>query len=219
MEKCCERFDQNARSVDALGRRRRQLSGLPARRNGVGSAGRRSERRRMCRFWAICRAGTPSFAAKEKITRSKRCGRCGRWESRGRTVAAFGREHDRFGRRGVKLKFRRPHPLSATARLEFVSRHRTQPSTEWRAADGRHVHFGPSGTQATWCHRDWEHEVVLFRKARNWAAGPRQRLPSMERQGPRAAMHLEASVASGRRRVCVFVWSRWQVEQLIIDGD
>ncbi len=30
----------------------------------------------------------------------------------------------------VRLVFRRPHPLSATARLDFVSRHRTQPSTD-----------------------------------------------------------------------------------------
>src|SRR3954471_20628960 len=30
---------------------------------------------------------------------------------------------------GVRLQFRRPHPLSATARLEFISPHRTQPST------------------------------------------------------------------------------------------
>ncbi|MEN6407940.1 MAG: FHA domain-containing protein, partial [Thermoguttaceae bacterium] len=32
--------------------------------------------------------------------------------------------------RSVQLLFRRPHALSATARLEFVSPHRTQPSTD-----------------------------------------------------------------------------------------
>ena len=31
---------------------------------------------------------------------------------------------------GVRLRFRRPHPLSATARLEPVSYHRTQPATD-----------------------------------------------------------------------------------------
>jgi hypothetical protein len=31
---------------------------------------------------------------------------------------------------GVRLRFRRPHPLSATARLEPVSFHRTQPATD-----------------------------------------------------------------------------------------
>lgn len=31
---------------------------------------------------------------------------------------------------GVRLRFRRPHPLSATARLEPISLHRTQPHTD-----------------------------------------------------------------------------------------
>ena len=32
--------------------------------------------------------------------------------------------------RSVRLLFRQPHPLSATARLDFLSRHRTQPSSD-----------------------------------------------------------------------------------------
>jgi len=39
----------------------------------------------------------------------------------------------------VRLVFRRPHALSGTARLDFVSRHRTQTVGRRRVADGRHV--------------------------------------------------------------------------------
>jgi hypothetical protein len=65
---------------------------------------------------------------------------------------------------GVKIKFRRPHPLSSTARLEFVSRHRTQPSTNGILLMADTCILGPAHTSHV-VTGDWEHEVVLFRKA------------------------------------------------------
>jgi hypothetical protein len=64
---------------------------------------------------------------------------------------------------GVKLRFRRPHPLSATARLEFVSRHRTNPSTDGVLLMAETCILGPSHTSHI-VARDWQHEVVLYRQ-------------------------------------------------------
>ena len=47
-----------------------------------------------------------------------------------------------LGSGGVKLRFRRPHPLSGTARLEFASRHRTQPAVDAVLLMARLVHSG-----------------------------------------------------------------------------
>lgn len=65
---------------------------------------------------------------------------------------------------GVQLKFRKPHPLSATARLEFASRHRTQPSTNGVLLMAETCILGPASTSHI-VTSQWEHEVVLFRKA------------------------------------------------------
>jgi hypothetical protein len=62
----------------------------------------------------------------------------------------------------VQLRFRRPHPLSATARLEFASGHRTQPSVDAVLLLAETVVLGPGPA----CHiecRDWSGEMVLFR--------------------------------------------------------
>ena len=62
----------------------------------------------------------------------------------------------------VELRFRRPHALSATARLDFVSGHRTQPSVDAVLLMAEACVLGP----ASHCHvvcRDWPTEVVIFR--------------------------------------------------------
>ncbi len=62
----------------------------------------------------------------------------------------------------VRLLFRRPHPLSATVRLEFLSRHRTQPSADgvlWLADS---CVLGPRSHCHVVC-RPWTREVVLYR--------------------------------------------------------
>jgi hypothetical protein len=63
---------------------------------------------------------------------------------------------------GVELRFRVPHPLSATARLEFVSRHRTQPAADAVLLAAETCVLGPRSTSHVVC-RDWPHEVVLHR--------------------------------------------------------
>jgi hypothetical protein len=63
----------------------------------------------------------------------------------------------------VRLLFRRPHALSGTARLDFVSRHRTQPSTDavlWMADC---CVLGPKQRSHVVC-RKWTREVMLCRE-------------------------------------------------------
>lgn len=63
---------------------------------------------------------------------------------------------------GVRLVFRRPHPLSATARLDFVSHHRTQPSADAVLLMADSCILGPNPQSHVVC-RDWTDEVILFR--------------------------------------------------------
>lgn len=63
---------------------------------------------------------------------------------------------------GVKLVFRRPHALSASARLDFASRHRTQPSADAVLLMADSCVMGPKPSSHVVC-RDWPKEVVLYR--------------------------------------------------------
>jgi hypothetical protein len=63
----------------------------------------------------------------------------------------------------LRLRFRRPHPLSATARLEFLSHHRTQPSAAAVILMADTCVFGPGPNNHVVC-RDWPHDVVLHRQ-------------------------------------------------------
>ena len=63
----------------------------------------------------------------------------------------------------VRMLFRQPHPLSPTARLEFLSGHRTQPSSDGVLLMADACVLGPD----TRCHvvcRGWTREVVLCRR-------------------------------------------------------
>ncbi len=63
----------------------------------------------------------------------------------------------------VELRFRRPHALSATARLEFVTGHPTQPSSDAVLLMAETCVLGPSGHSHVVC-RNWPNEVVMFRR-------------------------------------------------------
>jgi hypothetical protein len=63
---------------------------------------------------------------------------------------------------GVRLRFCVPHPMSATARLEFVSRHRTQPSTDAVLLMAETCLLGPA-TNSHVVAPGWKHEIVLYR--------------------------------------------------------
>ncbi|NLY00523.1 MAG: FHA domain-containing protein [Rhodopirellula sp.] len=62
----------------------------------------------------------------------------------------------------VKLSFRRPHALSATARLDFLSSHRTQPSVDGVLLMADSCVLGPRPQSHVVCG-NWPNEVVLFR--------------------------------------------------------
>ena len=63
----------------------------------------------------------------------------------------------------VRLRFRQPHALSASARLEFASRHRTQPSADAVLLMAESCVLGPNWQNHVVC-RDWSDDVVLFRQ-------------------------------------------------------
>jgi hypothetical protein len=64
----------------------------------------------------------------------------------------------------VQLTFRRPHPLSATARIELTSRHRTQPATDGIILMAESCVLGPGSTAHVAC-RQWTDDVVLTHQA------------------------------------------------------
>ena len=62
----------------------------------------------------------------------------------------------------VKLQMRRAHPLSLTARLDFLSQHRTQPPADAVLLLADSCVLGPKPQSHIVC-RDWTCEVILFR--------------------------------------------------------
>ena len=62
----------------------------------------------------------------------------------------------------VRLVFRRPHALSATARLDFDTPHRTDPSADAVLLMADSCILGPKPHSHIVCP-DWPHEVVLYR--------------------------------------------------------
>ncbi|NUQ63396.1 MAG: hypothetical protein HUU20_13035 [Pirellulales bacterium] len=62
----------------------------------------------------------------------------------------------------VNLSFRRPHALSATARLDFLSPHRTQPSVDAVLLMADSCVLGPRPQSHVMC-RHWPNEVILYR--------------------------------------------------------
>jgi hypothetical protein len=62
---------------------------------------------------------------------------------------------------GVVLQFHKPHALSATARLDFVSRHRTQPYADGVLLMAESCVMGPNWRNHVVC-RDWDDDVVLY---------------------------------------------------------
>jgi hypothetical protein len=64
---------------------------------------------------------------------------------------------------GVKLQMRRTHPLSLTARLDFLSRHRTQPAADAVLLLADSCVLGPKPQSHIVC-RDWPGEVILVRR-------------------------------------------------------
>ncbi len=62
----------------------------------------------------------------------------------------------------VRLRFSKPHALSATARLDFESHHKTQPTADGVLLMADSCVLGPSAHCHVRC-RDWQQDVVLYR--------------------------------------------------------
>lgn len=69
---------------------------------------------------------------------------------------------------GVKLRFRQPHPLSRTARLDVVSRHAVAPAVDAILLVAESCILGPAGNSHVVCP-DWAGQVVLCRDGDGWA--------------------------------------------------
>lgn len=63
----------------------------------------------------------------------------------------------------LRMRFSRPHPLSATARLDYVSHHRSQPSSSAVLLMADTCVLGPGAGNHVVC-RHWPHDVVLHRQ-------------------------------------------------------
>jgi hypothetical protein len=71
---------------------------------------------------------------------------------------------DEIGLNGaVRLRFRKPHVLSSSARLEMVSQHRTQPFADAVLLMAESCVLGPKWQNHVVC-REWGGDVVLYRQ-------------------------------------------------------
>ena len=94
----------------------------------------------------------------------------------------------------VKLKFTRPHPLSATARLDFLSRHRTSPPTDGVLLLAETCVLGPNAASHVVC-RNWTREIVLHRQGdRLLCRGPSEMRVGGVPVAGRGALDLNAHV-------------------------
>lgn len=87
--------------------------------------------------------------------------------------------------RSLRLRFSRPHPLSATATLEILSHHQTRPTTDRVLLAAETCVLGPSPECHVLC-RDWPGEVVLFRRPDGWHCRAQQPLEIDGRQEVRS---------------------------------
>ena len=107
---------------------------------------------------------------------------------------------------GVKLQMRRAHPLSLTARLDFLSRHRTQPPADAVLLLADSCVLGPKPHSHVVC-RDWSREVILFRHEEKFFATPPAALRSTAWPARIAASCKRIPASAGR--VFPSVWNRW----------
>jgi hypothetical protein len=80
---------------------------------------------------------------------------------RGKTLLSDGDEIEMTG--AVRLRFRQPHALSASARLDFLSHHRTFPKADGILLMAESCVLGPKSQNHVLC-RDWQGDVVLYRR-------------------------------------------------------
>ncbi|MBX3420800.1 MAG: hypothetical protein KF752_04505 [Pirellulaceae bacterium] len=67
----------------------------------------------------------------------------------------------------VKIRFTKPHPLSATARLDVVSLHRFQPRVDGVLLLADSCILGPSASCHVRCP-DWTQDLLMYRQGSDW---------------------------------------------------
>ena len=104
---------------------------------------------------------------------------------------------------GVKLKFHKPHALSATARLEFVSRHRTLPPVDGVILMADSCILGPGATSHV-VARNWPSELVLFKQGQQLACRSRSPLTiDGALAGERGIVHRSSRIVAEDFSVCL----------------
>lgn len=68
---------------------------------------------------------------------------------------------------GVRFKYLQPHPLSKTARLDFVSRHRTCPWSDAILLASQSIILGPNRANHVFCP-SWRFDLMLFERSGKW---------------------------------------------------
>ena len=103
----------------------------------------------------------------------------------------------------VKLRFRRPHPLSATARLDFASSHRTQPSADAVILMADTCILGPKPTSHVVC-RKWPGEVVLYRHEGNlFCRGPGELEIDGRQYGQKGPISRDSRISGEHFAICL----------------
>ena len=69
----------------------------------------------------------------------------------------------------VELLYRQDHPLSKSARLDFVSRHRTLPWSDGVILAGQSIILGPNPNNHVFCP-SWKTDLILFQRNDQWFA-------------------------------------------------
>ena len=111
----------------------------------------------------------------------------------------------------VRLRFTKPHALSATARLDFESHHKTQPSADAVLLMADSCVLGPNRHCHVRC-RDWQHDVVLYRHG-DGSAVPLGGAAHGRRRGAERT-NRRAVRRAGRRRRVFRLLGKWRS-----DGD
>jgi tetratricopeptide (TPR) repeat protein len=68
---------------------------------------------------------------------------------------------------GVNLRYTQSHPLSRTARLDCVSRHRTQPWSDAILLASQSIILGPNRNNHVFCPT-WKSDLIIFRRDEKW---------------------------------------------------
>jgi hypothetical protein len=94
----------------------------------------------------------------------------------------------------VAMRFRQPHPMSATCRLDLISHHRTQPFADSVLIMANSCVLGPGSNSHVVC-RKWQQDVVLVRQGQTLRChAPTGTEIDGKPAGPRAEIQLNSRI-------------------------